>query len=88
VQKLIAGSEVFICDGCVDLCTGIVEPDDDKELFPPMRGNEETGGEPVQPCSSWLAGHPRKSWRTTWNVAGKAWSVTASPCKVFSADLR
>jgi hypothetical protein len=44
VQKLIAGSEVFICDGCVDLCTGIVEPDDDKELFPPMRGNEETGG--------------------------------------------
>jgi hypothetical protein len=44
VQKLIAGSEVFICDECVDLCTGIVEPDDDKELFRLMKGNEETGG--------------------------------------------
>jgi hypothetical protein len=44
VQKLIAGPEVFICDECVDLCTGIVEPDDDKELFRLMKGNEETGG--------------------------------------------
>jgi len=45
-------------------------------------------GEPAQPCSSWLAGHPRRAGRITWNVAGKPWSVTASPCKVFSADLR
>jgi hypothetical protein len=44
VQKLIAGPEVFICDECVDLCTGIVDPDDDKELFRLMTGNEETGG--------------------------------------------
>jgi hypothetical protein len=43
VQKLIAGPEVFICDECVDLCNGIVEPDDDKELFRRMKGNEETG---------------------------------------------
>jgi ATP-dependent Clp protease ATP-binding subunit ClpX len=45
VQKLIAGLEVFICDECVDLCTGIVEPDDDKQLFRLMKENEETGGE-------------------------------------------
>ena len=43
VRKLIAGPEVFICDECVDLCTGIVEPDDDKELFRLMKVNEETG---------------------------------------------
>src|SRR5260370_1431418 len=42
VRKLIAGPEVFICDECVDLCTDIVEPDDDKELFRLMKGNEET----------------------------------------------
>jgi hypothetical protein len=44
VRKLIAGPEAFICDECVDLCTGIVEPDDDKELFQLMKGNEESGG--------------------------------------------
>jgi hypothetical protein len=43
VQKLIAGPEVFICDECVDLYTGIVEPDDDKELFRLMKANEESG---------------------------------------------
>jgi ClpX C4-type zinc finger/Glyoxalase superfamily protein len=30
VRKLIAGPAAFICDECVDLCTEIVEPDDDK----------------------------------------------------------
>ena len=45
VRKLIAGPEVFICDECVDLCTGIVEPDDDKELFRLMKGNDESGGQ-------------------------------------------
>ena len=45
VRKLIAGPEVFICDECVDLCTGIVEPDDDKELFRLMMGNDESGGQ-------------------------------------------
>jgi Fe-S-cluster containining protein len=43
VQKLIAGPGVFICDECVDLCTGIV--DDDTELFRLMKGNDETGGQ-------------------------------------------
>ena len=43
VRKLIAGPEVFICDECVDLCTDIVEPDNDKELFRLMKGDEETG---------------------------------------------
>jgi hypothetical protein len=43
VRKLIAGPEVFICDECVELCTDIVEPDNDKELFRLMKGDEETG---------------------------------------------
>src|SRR5262249_2311782 len=33
VRKLIAGPSVFICDKCVDLCTDLVEPDEEKELF-------------------------------------------------------
>jgi ClpX C4-type zinc finger/Glyoxalase superfamily protein len=43
VRKLIVGPEVLICDECVDLCTDIVEPDDDKELFRLMKGNEGSG---------------------------------------------
>jgi hypothetical protein len=44
VRKLIAGPPpLFICDECVDLCTDIVEPDDDTELFRLMKGNEESG---------------------------------------------
>jgi hypothetical protein len=43
VRKLIAGPEVFICDECVELCTDIVEPDDDKELFRLMKGNDDSG---------------------------------------------
>jgi hypothetical protein len=43
VRKLIAGPEVFICDECIDLCTDIVEPDDDLELFRLMRANQERG---------------------------------------------
>jgi hypothetical protein len=31
----------LICDECVDLCTGIVEPDDDNELFRLMKGTGE-----------------------------------------------
>ncbi len=30
VRKLIAGPTVFICDGCVDLCSGIVHKDEPK----------------------------------------------------------
>jgi len=41
VRKLIKGPGVFICDECVDLCTEIVEPDDDKEFFRLIQG---TGG--------------------------------------------
>src|SRR5258708_39721167 len=44
VAKLIAGpSPVFICDECVEICTDVVEPDDDKELFRLMKANEESG---------------------------------------------
>jgi len=42
VRKLIAGPGVFICDECIDLCTDIVEPDDDKELFLLTTGNESS----------------------------------------------
>ena len=43
VRKLIAGPTAFICDECVDICTDIVEPDDDRELFRLMKGTEESG---------------------------------------------
>jgi len=44
VRKLIAGPPpVLICDECVDICTDVVEPDDDKELFRLMKRNEESG---------------------------------------------
>ena len=42
VRKLIAGPSVFICDECVDLCTDIVEPDENKELFQLVLGNQES----------------------------------------------
>jgi ClpX C4-type zinc finger len=42
VRKLIAGPSVCICDKCVDLCTDIVEPDEDKELFR-LAGNGGSG---------------------------------------------
>jgi hypothetical protein len=44
VLTVVAGpSSVFICDECVDLCTDIVEPDKDKELFELVAGTEESG---------------------------------------------
>jgi hypothetical protein len=61
VRKLIAGPPpVFICDECVDICTDVVEPDDDMELFRLMKANEESGRQ-ADRCSSWLAGRLRKS---------------------------
>ena len=46
MRKLIAGPTAFICDGRVDMCTNIVEPDEDKDLFRLITGNEESGGLP------------------------------------------
>jgi|SRR5262245_11009412 len=43
VRKLIAGPTAFICDECVDICTEVVEPDDESELFRLMKGIEESG---------------------------------------------
>jgi hypothetical protein len=51
VRKLIAGPGVYICDECVDLCTDIVEPDDDMELLRLMKESKETG---EQVYSAWL----------------------------------
>src|SRR5215470_9595753 len=46
VRKLIAGPPPsFICNECVNICTNVVEPDDDKELFRLMRANEGSGSE-------------------------------------------
>jgi hypothetical protein len=58
VQKLIAGPGVFICDECVDLCTDIVEPDDDKELFRLMKGNEKIEGQADPPLFELARGMP------------------------------
>ena len=88
MQKLIAGPEVFICDECVDLCTGIVEPDDDKELFRLMKGNEETGGRADPALFELARGASTEELAHYVERGRKAWSVTASPCRVFSADLR
>src|SRR5215831_12681119 len=44
VAKLMAGPPpVLICDQCVDICTIVFEPDDDKELFRLMKTNDESG---------------------------------------------
>jgi hypothetical protein len=43
VRKLIAGPTAFICDECVDICTTVVEPDEDLELFRLMKASEESG---------------------------------------------
>src|SRR5258708_6399888 len=44
VRKLIAGPPpVFICDECADICTDVVEPDDDVELFRLMKAKDESG---------------------------------------------
>jgi hypothetical protein len=44
VRKLIAGPPpVFICDECVNICTDVVEPAHDTELFRLMKANEENG---------------------------------------------
>jgi hypothetical protein len=51
VKKLVAGPAVYICDECVDLCTGIVEPDDDVEILRLMKTGEETG---ERDFSAWL----------------------------------
>jgi hypothetical protein len=42
VRKLVAGPSVFICNECIGLCTDLVEPDEDKELFRMPTGNEES----------------------------------------------
>ncbi len=39
---------MFICDECVDLCTDIVEPDDDNELFRLIKGSEGSEGRAEQ----------------------------------------
>jgi ClpX C4-type zinc finger/Glyoxalase superfamily protein len=44
VAKLIVGPPpVLICGECVDICTDVVEPDDEKELFRLVKANEESG---------------------------------------------
>lgn len=43
MSKLIAGPTAFICGDCVDICTDVVGPDDDRELSRLMKGIEESG---------------------------------------------
>jgi|SRR5215471_5541967 len=60
VRKLIAGPTVFICDECVNLCTGIIEIelDDELELFRLMRETEENGVTPYPPLLELARGMP------------------------------
>ncbi len=88
VRKLIAGPSVFICDECVELCDDIVDKEDHEEFSRLMKEDEESGNEAIRPCSGGLAARPRKSWRITWNAAGKVSSATAWSCIAFSEDLR
>jgi ribosomal protein S7 len=58
VRKLIAGPTAFICDECVDLCTTVVEPDDDLELFRLIRAGEENGATAYPPLLELARGMP------------------------------
>jgi ClpX C4-type zinc finger/Glyoxalase superfamily protein len=58
VRKLIAGPTAFICDECIDLCTTIVEPDDDLELFRLMRASEEKDATASPPLLELARGMP------------------------------
>ena len=54
MRKLIKGPGVLICDECVDRCTEIVEPDDDKEFFRLIQGTGGSEG-PAEPVMFDLA---------------------------------
>jgi hypothetical protein len=58
VRKLIAGPTAFICDQCVDVCTDIVEPDDNLELFRLMRASEDNGATAYTPLLELARGMP------------------------------
>jgi hypothetical protein len=58
VRKLIAGPTAFICDECVDICTDVIEPDDDLELFRLMRASEENGATAYPPLFELARGMP------------------------------
>src|SRR6266404_8197779 len=58
VRKLIAGPTAFICDECVDICTNVVEPDDDLELFRLMRASEQNGATAYPPLLELARGMP------------------------------
>ncbi len=58
VRKLIAGPTAFICDECVDICTDVVESDDDLELFRLMRESEENGATAYPPSLELARGMP------------------------------
>src|SRR6516164_2115874 len=79
VQKLIAGPGVFISDECVDLCTDIVEPDDDKELFRLMKGNASM-------ASAGLAAAARSRYRTATTACSSAPATASTTIQTVSTS--
>jgi len=72
VAKLIAGPPpVLICDECVDICTDVVEPDDDKELFRVTKANEESARQGY-PALLELADHNQGSISDAAGIGGVA----------------
>ena len=79
VRSLIAGPGVYICDECVDLCTGIVEPDDDKELFRLMKGNASM-------ASAGLAAAARSRYRTATTACSSAPATASTTIQTVSTS--
>jgi hypothetical protein len=48
----------------IDICTNVVEPDDDKELFRLMKGNEESGRSAYPALLDLARRLPTEEWRT------------------------
>jgi hypothetical protein len=69
VRKLIAGPKVFICDGCVGLCNGIIENEEVFDMFAADEGVALTGahGKPAEELVSEVLRAKKHTER--WRVA-------------------
>jgi ClpX C4-type zinc finger/Glyoxalase superfamily protein len=88
VRRPIARPSVFICDECVDLCTDIVDPDEDKELFQLMTGTEESGRRTYPAVLELARGMSTEELAYDVERGRKGWCGVALPCNIFSTGLR
>jgi hypothetical protein len=65
VKKLVEGPGVFICDGCIHLCTEALEQDAGGSHV----GGSGPGGHPSD-CAPPRRGRP---WRAVWEDLGRLW---------------